>query len=342
MKKYFILPLTAVAFLFTFTACLEVEPDVTFPHVSDFALRSVTPAQPNVNVTEYVGAEVTAVIIEREGYPITSRVVEWTIREGEVSEAQPVLTMTTEGNNVYTATIPGQPEGRMVYWRVVVTQEGADTEESALRTFTWVPPIVAMWYFPHDVTIPLSLDDRPATSGSFLAGTNLAFFYADGARAYTGRDGGDRAPINVPNGSGWLPADAEIGTRFDVNVEESAGWVLTLSTIGHQDITFSAHQSSSNNGARDFRLAYRTGTTGPWTVFGETGVVTAQGDPGPAPFSMNQTFSNVPLPATANNQAVVQVRVWIATNARRSDGTYQLPTGGNTSINNIVFGGNPL
>ena len=50
MKKYFILPLTAVAFLFTFTACLEVEPDVTFPHVSDFAIRSVTPAHPNVNV----------------------------------------------------------------------------------------------------------------------------------------------------------------------------------------------------------------------------------------------------------------------------------------------------
>jgi len=333
MKKYFILPLTAVAFLFTFTACLEVEPDVTFPHISDFAIRSVTPAQPNVNVTEGVPAVISAVIIEREGYPITSRVVEWTVE----SVALPPIAMTTEGNNVYTATIPGLATGTVVYWRVVVTQEGAEAETSPLRTFTFVPPVVAAWNY----TEVSANANWPATSGSNTAVTSLAFYYARGNRAELGDAGAGL--INVPNDpGGWFLTDGDDRTTPvpAITVDNAAGWVFTLSTTDFQAITFSSEHAASNNGPAQFRLAYRIGTSGAWTAFGDMATIPGATVDGGAVF--HPIFSEVPVPATVNNQAEVQIKVWIATNARRSDGTPVNFDGANHSINNIVVGGSPL
>ncbi|MCL2194116.1 MAG: hypothetical protein FWB78_12080, partial [Treponema sp.] len=188
----------------------------------------------------------------------------------------------------------------------------------------------------------------PATSGTLAMETNLEFFYANEHRATLGRNQEDRAAVNVPNNAGgWFPGTRPAeGTRVDVTVEESAGWVITLNTTGYEDIMFSAYQSSSNNGPKDFRLAYRIGRDGTWTVFGDAVTVTAQGDDGgspqnPAPPS--QTFDNVLLPSTVDNEAVVQVRVWITSNARRSDGVFHLdPAGGNTSMNYIVFTGTAI
>jgi len=254
------------------------------------------------------------------------RGIDWSPRQGAVADDQiPVFRPRNIAAGEWTPTFPepnreptlppppSPPYGTFAAWSYTVA-------ESVVNTGNW-----------------------PATSGTFIEGTNLEFFYANGNRANLGRNQVDRAAVNVPNNAaGWFRgARPASGTRVDVTVEESAGWVITLNTTGYENIAFSAYQSSSNNGPTDFRLAYRIGNSGTWNVFYGTGTVTELGD-GPA-FLMGQTFDSVPLPPTVANQAVVQVRVWIATNAQRSNGAYNLdPAGGNTSLNHIFFTGDEI
>ncbi|MCL2202061.1 MAG: hypothetical protein FWB75_08845, partial [Oscillospiraceae bacterium] len=184
---------------------------------------------------------------------------------------------------------------------------------------------------------PASNQYRTATDGSNAAASTLEFFYADGTRATLGRNQDDRMPVNVPNNAGrWFPADGEI------NANTSAGWVITFDATGWEDATFSAQQSSSNNGPSEFGLAFRLSTSDAWTSFGDASWdrVTVNGDTtaGSGIISLGDTFIDVPLPAAINNQPFVQIKAYIASAARRSDGALTLDaTGGNTSINNIVF-----
>ena len=48
-------------------------------------------------------------------------------------------------------------------------------------------------------------------------------------------------------------------------------------------------------------------------------------------------FVNVAMPAAVNNQPIVQVKVFIATNVNRPGASPLQIGGGNTSINNIIF-----
>jgi len=325
MKKLF-LALAAMAFLFT--SCLENEMVSTSSLIS--AEASATIVAPADDIQSVI---ITAVVVELAHDPISSVVLEWSRND----TVQAPITMSAgapeAGNGfftyTYTHTIPGQYEGTVVTWRVVVTNANGETLQSTEGRTEWVGSgiaTIAAWnYEPTN----FALQSINANSGVLMANAKLEFFYADGTQATLGH--ATRASVNVPNNAGgWFP----VGAPETINVETSAGWVVTLSTIGYEDITFSADQSSSNNGPRDFRLAYRLGASGTWTEFPGTGAVEVLGDAG----EMGQTFTSVSLPATVNNRAEVQIKVWISSNARRSDGALTLDaTGGNTSINNIVF-----
>ena len=196
---------------------------------------------------------------------------------------------------------------------------------------------IAAWNYPPTA---FAATEVAANSGALMAGAKIEFAYASGAKGNLGH--ASRAAINVPNNAGgWFPGTQAAPDA--ITAESSGGWIITLSTTGYEDIVFSADQSSSNNGPRDFKLAYRIGTTGTWTVFDGDGEVTVLGDSG----DMGQTFNNVALPTAVNDQALVQIKVWVATNARRSDGGTTSPdsldpAGGNTSINKVVFVGEEL
>lgn len=193
--------------------------------------------------------------------------------------------------------------------------------------------IFASWAYPTHLTQDelnsLRQANWPATYNTLTTPSALQFFYANGAQGVLGRNQGDRSEINVPNNAGrWFP-------EGEIHANNAAGWHVTFSTLGFENITFSAMQGSSNNGPSDFGLAYRLGTTGAWTSFARGPRTTALSDDG---LPLGETFSNMPLPETTFDQAVVQVKVYIASNMRRSDGANTLdPVGGNTSINNIVL-----
>lgn len=337
MKKLF-LALAAMAFLFT--SCLENEIVATTSLEGVEASATViTPSDDAQSVA------ITATVLELAHDPISTVVIEW--NRGGVAGAPITMTpgASVAGNGfstlTYTGTISEQDQGTVVTWRVVVTKANGETIVSAERTVTWLATVVlAAWNYEREPDVDSRRPDWPATSGTLIAGTNLEFFYANNVQGNPGTSAGNasRAAINIANNAaGWFPGtQAEPGI---INAETSAGWVITLSTIGYEDITFSAYQASSNRGPADFRLAYRIGTTGAWTEFPGQGIVSVQGDDG----SMGPTFAQTPLPEAVNNQAEVQIKVWIGSLVNRNTTDDPLRdleiAGGNTSINNIVFMG---
>jgi hypothetical protein len=167
----------------------------------------------------------------------------------------------------------------------------------------------------------------------------LEFIYATGSMAVMDTESG-RTPVNVRNTPhGWFTAtgDDNVGQRVPVastpfapNI--AAGWIITLDTRGHSNILFSADQGSSNSGPRDFRLAYRTSPSGDFEEILDSLTLTTAMD------SLGPTFDRFRLPAGMENQEFVQLKIYISSNAIRSDGSFSLQAhNGNVSINNIVF-----
>ncbi|MCL2225707.1 MAG: InlB B-repeat-containing protein [Defluviitaleaceae bacterium] len=193
----------------------------------------------------------------------------------------------------------------------------------------------------------------PATYGAERASTNLAFYYIDGERATLGRTGTDRLAVNAPNRGGgngdwwcwtWWETvwygNIPVMAPVNPTANEAAGWIITLPTLGWENINFSASQSSSNNGPGRFGLAYRIGTDGDWISYGIRPRVSVQGNA----LQTGITFDRVQLPHSLANQPVIQIKIYIATAEVRLGGTLQWvdSTEGNTSINNIIFRGEPI
>jgi len=205
------------------------------------------------------------------------------------------------------------------------------------------PTVISAWNYATQ-TASMPENNWPATSG-VVTGTNLQFFYASEAQATLGH--ADRNAVNVSNiggnavANGWFLTPDGVGNatvpREPITAQNAAGWVITLNTTGFEDITFSASQAATGSGPRDFALAYRIGTTGVWTPFGDIVAIPDEGGTGAAnPLSL--TFDEIALPANVNDEVVVQLKVFIATAYNRG-GTALAANNGNTSINNIVFSG---
>jgi len=208
------------------------------------------------------------------------------------------------------------------------------------------PTYLASWNF-RNPTSSMSNNIWGATSGISTEGTNLQFFYAMGLQATLGHSG--RVAVNVSNSGsaqngGWFPRvnPEDNMPSAPITAQNSAGWVFTFSTTGFENITFSASQATTGSGPRDFALAYRIGTSGTWTAFDR--IHSAANTPitnlgnaidGQA---LTPTFVNVPLPATVDDQAVVQLKVFIAS-AINKGGSPLVANNGNTSINYVVFNG---
>jgi hypothetical protein len=119
--------------------------------------------------------------------------------------------------------------------------------------------------------------------------------------------------------------------------DTAAGWIITLDTRNYENIDFSAEQGSSNNGPRDFMLAYRTDPEAPFVEIPGSLTLTTVQD------ALGQTFDSFPLPAEIEDLPFVQLKVYISSNARRSDGALsQAANNGNISMNNIVFKGDVI
>lgn len=111
---------------------------------------------------------------------------------------------------------------------------------------------------------------------------------------------------------------------------EGAYLEVQVSTRGCQNVAFSAKLGATNKGPRDYQLQYSTDGTN----FENIGEVYSL----PNNKSLEKAFDNVMLPAAANNQKIVYIRMAVVGDTL-VNGTSGLvgTTSGETAINDIVI-----
>ncbi|MEO8589463.1 MAG: PKD domain-containing protein [Flavobacteriales bacterium] len=107
-------------------------------------------------------------------------------------------------------------------------------------------------------------------------------------------------------------------------------WQVDLSTQGYAGMTVSSKQISSGTGPRDWRLEYRIGTGGAWTIV-TGGSITVLNDGW-----VSGVLSNVALPSACDDQPSLFLR-WIITSDIRVNGGTPIQNAGTSRIDDIII-----
>ena len=115
---------------------------------------------------------------------------------------------------------------------------------------------------------------------------------------------------------------------------EGAYWLMSLSTEGYEDLTFTASMRSSNTGPANFKLQYRTSTASDasWTDVTDGAVTTTN--------TLSVVYSALALPTEAEDCETLQLRVVMADTTSVNGGT--VATNGTSNINSISISGTAI
>jgi 2',3'-cyclic-nucleotide 2'-phosphodiesterase (5'-nucleotidase family) len=130
---------------------------------------------------------------------------------------------------------------------------------------------------------------------------------------------GPTTGISVPNSTRWI--------------SNPSAWKVSLSTKGYENITLSSKQKGSNTGPRDFKVQYSLDDAN-W-VDVEGAAITVANDN-----FVSGVLSNLALPVEANNQDIVHVRWFKASDTSVSGGT--IGTSGTNRMGLIDFQGTAI
>jgi len=170
----------------------------------------------------------------------------------------------------------------------------------------------------------------PATGGRKAINATLTAWNLN-ERVLIGWDGTLRTPIVFNNGS--LQQNLGWQSLTSVGVDNASAFEISLSTVGFEEIRFSASQKSTGSGPDAFRLAYRLEGQENFTLIDDSFIQPVR--VGNDTFSaLQKSFDGFILPETLADQEKIYLRVVFdgLVNARN----------GNTSINNILIEGIPM
>lgn len=176
----------------------------------------------------------------------------------------------------------------------------------AITTGTsWAQDTLVKWTFPLGTTTAVA-------DGGIAANLTKQIMTRGGTGAITYTSGG--ATTQSARTSG---CDAGMGTKY---------WMISISTLGYQNIIVNSNQRSANLGPRDFTAQFTLDTLGAWTDIDT--IRTANN-------FISGLFSNKALPASCNNQTAVYIR-WIMRSDIAVNGAAVLNTG-TTRIDDIII-----
>lgn len=133
----------------------------------------------------------------------------------------------------------------------------------------------------------------------------------------------------------WSVANPFTATKNLDNPSGNGFWLVKTSTIGYNNLTLNVKQLSSNNGPRDWGLAYSTDGEN-YTYIDNSNVRAISND---ASSSTVETYNNFALPAECDNQEQLFIKIFI-NGGESVDGTeLELVTKGNTGIDAIELSG---
>lgn len=133
----------------------------------------------------------------------------------------------------------------------------------------------------------------------------------------------------------WSAANPFTATKKLDNPSGNGFWLIKTSTKGYSNLTLNLKQLSSNNGPRDWGLAYSTDGES-YTYIDNSNVRAISNDSSKATV---ETYNNFALPEECNNKEQLYIKVFI-NGGESVDGTeLELVTKGNTGIDSIELSG---
>ncbi|MCL2047976.1 MAG: lamin tail domain-containing protein [Defluviitaleaceae bacterium] len=195
-----------------------------------------------------------------------------------------------------------------------------------------LPPLLAEFTVTN--TVHGSVGTGAGSSFAATTGAGTLTAWSNGSQIQIGTHGAGatagtaRTPIVINNAAigtaGWR------GASTAADVGNATAYQVQFNATGFSNLTLSASQKSTGSGPLAFQLAYRTNTTGAWTIIPGSNV-TVVGVANDGYDALVKTYMDFDLPAALNNQGTVQLRVFYS--------GANLPQNGNTSLNNIEIRG---
>ena len=215
-----------------------------------------------------------------------------------------------------------------------VTEDG---EQSAVNRATY--------YYKGDTVVKFNYNDTTKLFADYVNSDFTTVSSTSGANTGTlsmSPNGTDKASFIYTGTYGVKVAyDATkpfTATKKLDNPDGNGYWLIETSTLGYKNLTFNVEQLSSNNGPRDWGVAYSTNASS-YTYVPSSNVRCISND---AASSTVETYGNLPLPAECSNQEKLYIKIFINGGEGVDGGELSLATKGNTGINSIEINGNPI
>ncbi len=280
--------------------------------------------------TNYFGASGVINYISPDGMPMKYVVLDSTgsiVQNGIVPET-----------GIQLSTVRGFDETRQDAYTVMVEVE-EDENESVVNTATYYYKGDTVVKFNYNSTTKL-FEDYISSDGYTLSSTSGAnegalSMYPNGSYpaplSYTGTYG-VKVAYDAEN-----PFSGNKNHRDNPNASDIGYWSIETSTAGFKNLTLSLEQLSSNNGPRDWGIAYSTDGSN-YTYVANSNSRSISND---ASSDTVETYSNLPLPSACDNQQYLYLMIFINGGEAVNGDELELITKGNIGINKIELSGTP-
>lgn len=233
------------------------------------------------------------------------------------------------------------------------TVKGFDpAKQEAYRVLTWVEEDeessitnIQTYYYKGDTVVKFNYNDSTKPFGSFVSSDFLSVSSTGGVNSGTLSmypNATDKAILSYTGTYGVkvaYSADNPFTASGKLDNQNGSGyWLMETSTVGYKNLTLSLEQLSSNNGPRDWGIAYSTDGLN-YTYADNSNVRAISND---ASSSTVETYSNFALPAACSNQEKLYIKVFINGGEGVDGDELSLATKGNTGINTIELSGTQI
>lgn len=202
-----------------------------------------------------------------------------------------------------------------------------------------------VYYYKGETVVKFNYNSSTKLFADYVASDYLSVSNSSGANSGTLSmcpNANDKTPLTYTGTYGvrvsWTDTNKFTATKNLDNPDGNGYWLIETSTKGFKNLTLNLDQLSSNNGPRDWGVAYSTDNNR-YTYVASSNVRAISND------SANdtvETYGNLPLPAECDNQDKLFIKIFI-NGGESVDGDELIDVlKGNTGINNIELSGIPL
>ena len=253
------------------------------------------------------------------------------------SDKNVVQSGTYPETGIQLSTVKGFDKLKQEPYSVAIWVE-EDDDVSLVNTATYC--------YKGETVVKFNYNDTTKLFNNYVSADFLSVSSTSGANTGTLSmlpDGTNATPLAYTGTYGvkvtYDPANPFTYTYNGLDNSSSNGcWLIETSTKGYKNLTLNAEQLSSNNGPRDWGVAYSTDGKS-YTYIESSNVRAISNDASTKPV---ETYGNLTLPAECDNLDKLYIKVFINGGEAVDGDELNIVTKGNTGINGLEINGIPV